>query len=216
MKIDYQQKLKPGPKFICTFSPATATSPKELNGLNIEITSNIIRRIQPSNAPLTNGRFIDNEFFSYGYSDENQSLKGYVHINDAGQIQVGCSIPTGVWGEFDKVWWPGVYEMPLINQANSLYHSLGEILNYQNQILVNAKLTDIGGTSFIATKKGSGEQPISIPIQINSFLFPGIQFKNSEKWEISKLIAAFDGFRKQMGVNPPSQFYLNHYSDHEN
>jgi hypothetical protein len=114
---------------------------------------------------------------------------------------------VGPWLEERDTWWPGTYELPLLEQLSE-NGPLRNLVGPRASSYVLMSLTEIDGTALVTESDNGIERPFRIPAGVDTIHFAPVCTGGPAEYWREALVAAFDRIRQLVGLRSARPFYL--------
>jgi len=204
---DVPAALQVGPKWVCQIIPREMTEGSAVP-LSPEHAASMLAHLRPANVPLTRVAAHADGWLASAATDVAGKCRAYACINDARAIEMVGMPGVGPWANERDTWWPGVYELPLLEQVSATDLPLSDLLVANGSTYVLMSLTEIDGTALVTESDDGIERPFRIPAGVDTIHFPAVcVVKPATHWR-EAFIVAFARIRQLVGLKTARPFYL--------
>ncbi|RQZ24972.1 hypothetical protein DIE16_34580 [Burkholderia sp. Bp9090] len=204
---DVPAALQGGPKWVCRIVPDHA--PRFCEGHRSAAgTAETLGRLKPANVALTDPVPSAGGWLARSSTDGAGRCRAYAHLG-ANRILEMVGMPgVGPWLDEHDTWWPGAYELPLLEQLSAKESPLRDLLGATAPAHLLMSLTEVDGTALVTESDDGIERPFRIPAGVDTIHFaPACICGPAAQWR-ETLVTAFDRVRHLVGLRSARPFYL--------
>jgi hypothetical protein len=198
--------LQAGPKWIARVSAAVENRKRWFDDPLPLAAKEQLLKLEPVNAVLKHISEHGDGYIATTDADGAGLYRGYATISVDRTIEMGGVLGVGVWGDAERSWWPGVYEVPMLKMLSNSLRSMLDLLMQGTTPELVMTLTDIDGTAILAEHEGM-ERPFRLPRGVNRLQFCPVRLDDAPSCR-SALTASFGRVRELVGIGNDKPFYL--------
>lgn len=168
----------------------------------------MLGRLKPANVALTDPVPSADGWLARASTDGAGRCRAYAHLG-ANRILEMVGMPgVGPWLDEHDTWWPGTYELPLLEQLSADESPLRNLLGATAPAHLLMSLTEVDGTALVTESDDGIERPFRIPAGVDTIHFEPVCIRGpAAQWRES-LVTAFDRVRHLVGLRSARPFYL--------
>ncbi|TGN98785.1 hypothetical protein PL79_007130 [Burkholderia sp. USMB20] len=204
---DVPAALQGGPKWVCRIVPDHA--PRSCEGHRSAAgTAETLGRLKPANVALTDPVPSAGGWLARSSTDGAGRCRAYAHLG-ANRILEMVGMPgVGPWLDEHDTWWPGAYELPLLEQLSANESPLRDLLGATAPAHLLMSLTEVDGTALVTESDDGIERPFRIPAGVDTIHFAPVRISGPVAQWRETLVTAFDRVRHLVGLRSARPFYL--------
>lgn len=200
--------MAPGPQWRCRVLPAAGVVGQPLSAWQRQQALALLAQLRPAGIALSqHASHPCGELFHSGASAAGQ-VHAYALLRSDRSVEMAATLPTGCWPPHAHAWWPGVYELPLLQQITPLLLPLAIALALPAPCSLQMTLLALQGSALIAKRQQGSEQVYPLPADIDRLELPPVRFDCFTAATRSALIHALDQVRACAGASSATAFYL--------
>lgn len=204
---DVPAALQDGPKWVCRIVPdqeprcgAEHRSAASMAG--------ILGRLKPANVPLTDPVASADGWLARSSTDRGGRCRAYAHVGADRILEMVGMPAVGPWLDERDTWWPGAYELPLLEQLSASGSPLRDLLGATASTHLLMSLTEVDGTALVTESDDGIERPFRIPAGVDTIHFAPVCIRGPAAQWRETLVTAFDRVRHLVGLRSTRPFYL--------
>ncbi|WP_244100459.1 hypothetical protein [Burkholderia ambifaria] len=168
----------------------------------------MLGRLKPANVVLTDPVPSAGGWLARSSSDGGGRCRAYAHLG-ADRILEMVGMPgVGPWLDEHDAWWPGAYELPLLEQLSAHESPLRDMLGATARAHLLMSLTEVDGTALVTESDDGIERPFRIPAGVDTIHFAPVCICGPVAHWRETLVTAFDRVRHLVGLRSARPFYL--------
>lgn len=199
--------LQDGPKWVCQIVPDEAAA-TDLAPMQFARAVEMMGRLKPTNVALTGHAVRADGWLTRSMLDVAGRCRAYAYLNADRTLEMVGMPGIGPWLAERDTWWPGAYELPLLEQLSATVIPLFAALGVTSSAHVLMSLTAIDGTALVTESDEGTERPFRIPSGVDTFHFLPVRIDGPAGQWREALLAAFDHVRQLVGLKSARPFYL--------
>jgi hypothetical protein len=204
---DVPTSLQEGPKWVCHIVPNNEAQ-KDVGAISPARVSATFGSLRPANISLTNSVEHEGSWFASSAHDESGRCRAYAHLGVDRTLEMVGMPGVGPWLDERDTWWPGAYELPLLEQLPTIVTPLLDLGDETGSAHLLMSLTAIDGTALVTESDDGIERPFRIPEGVDTVHFAPVCIGGPTVLWRGALIAAFDRVRHLVGLKSTRPFYL--------
>lgn len=162
---DVPAALQDGPKWVCRIVPDHARAPGE-GYRPATSAAGMLGRLKPANVVLTDPVPNADGWLARSSTDGFGRCRAYAHLG-ADRILEMVGMPgVGPWLDEHDTWWPGAYELPLLEQLSANDSPLRDLFGATAVTHLLMSLTEVDGTALVTESDDGIERPFRIPARV--------------------------------------------------
>lgn len=197
-----------GPKWVCQIVSESAEACTAPSDGQLAEARPWLEQLRPLNLRLGPCLVSGQALLASSGRDTAGRVGAYAQLAYDGAIEIVGTLPTGLWSREPCAWWPGSYEIPLVQQIETVYAPLLRALQPRTPSYLCMSLTGVQGSALIAKGQFGNERPYPLPPDVATLPLPPVCVEAFGADTRERLIAALDQVRVCAGVIPPHPFYL--------
>ncbi|MFD1557154.1 hypothetical protein ACFSHT_16250 [Paraburkholderia silviterrae] len=199
--------LQDGPKWVCQIVPSNETQ-SDVGAISSTRMAATFGSLKPANVSLTNCVEHEGGWLASSARDEAGRCRAYAHLGVDRTLEMVGMPGVGPWLDERDTWWPGAYELPLLEQLPAIVAPLLGLGDKTGSAYLLMSLTAIDGTALVTESDNGIERPFRIPGGVDTVHFSPVCIGGPMvRWR-GALIAAFDRIRHLVGLKSTRPFYL--------
>ncbi|WP_243771597.1 hypothetical protein [Burkholderia sp. D-99] len=201
--------LQDGPKWVCQIVPdgAVRTGVEPIPSARVV---ELLGRLKPANVALNGAAAHADGWLARSAPDAVGQCRAYAHLGADRTLEMVGMPGVGPWLAEGDTWWPGTYELPLLEHLSAtvppLYGLPGATEIASAHLLMS--LTAIDGTALVTESDDGIERPFRIPAGVDTIHFAPVRIDGPAPLWREALVAAFDRVRHLVGLKSTRPFYL--------
>ncbi|RBJ71534.1 hypothetical protein C3L29_035770, partial [Pseudomonas sp. MWU12-2534b] len=162
--------LQDGPKWVCRIVPDHTPRSRE-GHRSAASAAEILGRLKPASVVLTDPVPRAGGCPARPATDGAGRCRAYAHLG-ANRILEMVGMPgVGPWLDEHDTWWPGAYELPLLEQLAANESPLRDLLGATAPAHLLMSLTEVDGTALVTESDDGIERPFRIPAGVDTIHF---------------------------------------------
>ena len=198
--------LQDGPKWVCQIVPSEAQ--KDVGEISSTRVEAAFGTLKPANVSLTNCVEHEGSWLAASPYDETGRCRAYAHLGAGRTLEMVGMPGVGPWLDERDTWWPGAYELPLLEQLPTIVAPLLGLGDKTGSAHLLMSLTAIDGTALVTESDDGIERPFRIPGGVDTIHFAPVRIGGPAVLWRTALITAFDRIRQLVGLKSTRPFYL--------
>ncbi|WP_434664792.1 hypothetical protein P5W99_30240 [Paraburkholderia sp. A3BS-1L] len=198
--------LQDGPKWVCQIVPSEAQ--KDVGEISSARVEAAFGTLKPANVSLTNCVEHEGNWLAASPDDETGRCRAYAHLGVDRTLEMVGMPGVGPWLDERDTWWPGAYELPLLEQLPTIVAPLLGLGDKNGSAYLLMSLTAIDGTALVTESDDGIERPFRIPGGVDTIHFVPVRIGGPAVLWRAVLINAFDRIRHLVGLKSTRPFYL--------
>ncbi|AXF24895.1 hypothetical protein CUJ89_32210 [Burkholderia pyrrocinia] len=204
---DVPAALLEGPKWVCQIVSDCAVE-ADVEPTQAARAAEMLGRLRPANVALAGRVARASGWLARSVLDADDRCRAYAHLGTDRIIEMVGMPGVGPWLAERDTWWPGTYELPLLEQLPATVKPLLDVLGVTASAYLLMSLTAIDGTALVTESDDGIERPFRIPAGVDTIHFAPVCIDGpAEQWR-EALVAALDGVRRLVGLKSARPFYL--------
>ncbi|WP_233633267.1 MULTISPECIES: hypothetical protein [Burkholderia cepacia complex] len=168
----------------------------------------MLGRLKPANVVLTDPVPNADGWLARSSTDGFGRCRAYAHLG-ADRILEMVGMPgVGPWLDEHDTWWPGAYELPLLEQLSANDSPLRDLFGATAATHLLMSLTEVDGTALVTESDDGIERPFRIPAGVDTIHFAPVCICGPVAQWRETLVTAFDRVRHLVGLRSARPFYL--------
>ncbi|WP_346778395.1 hypothetical protein [Paraburkholderia sp. Tr-20389] len=180
----------------------------DLEPIRFARSAELLARLKPANVRLTHGATYSNGWLARSMPDTDGRCRAYVRLTTDRTIEMVGMPGVGRWVAEHHAWWPGTYELPLLEQLPVIIQPLLEQLGVRAPAHMLMSLTAIDGTALVTESDDGIERPFRIPSGVDTVHFAPVCIDGPATQWREAILATFDRVRHLVGLKSGRPFYL--------
>ncbi|WP_246637339.1 hypothetical protein [Burkholderia catarinensis] len=164
--------------------------------------------MKPANIVLTDPVPHVGGWLARSSTDRAGRCRAYAHLGEDSVLEMVGMPSAGPWLDERDTWWPGAYELPLLELLSAAAPSLPDPLGAAASAHILMSLTEIDGTALVTESDDGIERPFRIPAGVDTVHFTPVCIDGAAEHWRDMLVAAFDRVRRLVGIRSSRPFYL--------
>ncbi|MNT28681.1 hypothetical protein D3C72_1643860 [compost metagenome] len=144
----------------------------------------------------------------HAHPDTDGRVQAYALLRADRSVEMVAVLPTGCWPPHAHAWWPGVYEIPLLQQITPLLLPLAGALAQPTPCSLQMTLLALQGSALIAKRQQGSERAYPLPAGVDRIELPAVRLDGGDAERKRALIQALDQVRRCAGAGTATAFYL--------
>lgn len=199
--------LQEGPKWVCRIVPDPAQRSRE-GHRPAASAAGMLGRLKPANVVLTGAVPSAGGWLACSATDAVGRCRAYAHLGADRTLEMVGMPGVGPWLDERDTWWPGAYELPLLEQLSANASPLRELLGTTAAAHLLMSLTEVDGTALVTESDDGIERPFRIPAGVDTIHFAPVWIRGPVAQWRETLVSAFDRVRQLVGLRSARPFYL--------
>lgn len=195
--------LQDGPKWVCRIVPDHAQRSRDGHR-----SAGILCRLKPANVLLTDPVPSAGGWLARSSSDGGGRCRAYAHLGADWILEMVGMPGVGPWLDEHDTWWPGAYELPLLEQLSANESPLRDLLGATAPAHLLMSLTEVDGTALVTESDDGIERPFRIPAGVDTIHLEPVCIRGPVAQWRETLVTAFDRVRHLVGLRSARPFYL--------
>ncbi|RDJ97685.1 hypothetical protein [Paraburkholderia lacunae] len=204
---DVPAALQDGPKWVCRIVPDHAQRFRE-GHRSMASTVEMLGRLKPANVVLTDAAPSDVGSLVRSSTDGAGRCRAYAHLGADWILEMVGMPGVGPWLDEHDTWWPGAYELPLLEQLSANDSPLRDLFEATATAHLLMSLTEVDGTALVTESDDGIERPFRIPAGVDTIHFAPVCICGPVAQWRETLVTAFDRVRHLVGLRSARPFYL--------
>ncbi|MBR8167892.1 hypothetical protein KDX27_09235 [Burkholderia cenocepacia] len=204
---DSPAALQDGPKWVCHIVPAHAAQ-IGVDPIPSARAAQMLRRLKPANVALTDSISHAGGWLACSERDTAGRCRAYAHLGADWTLEMVGMPGAGPWLDERDTWWPGTYELPLLEQLTSTVTPLLDRAGATPFAHLLMSLTQVDGTAIVTESDNGTERPFRIPVGVDTLHFAPVCIGGAETLWREALVGVFDRVRNLVGLRSVRPFYL--------
>ena len=197
-----------GPQWHCQLLPAPGVAGGSLSAAQRQQARMLLQQLRPAGIALECYRpHAAGELF-HSRPDSAGRVQAYALLRHGQGVSMAATLPTGCWPPHAHAWWPGSYEIPLLQQVATLLLPLATVLALPTPCSLHMTLQTLQGSALIAKSRQGSEQAYPLPGGITHITLPAVNLDGFNAASKASLIQALDQVRICAGAATATAFYL--------
>lgn len=198
-----------GPQWHCQLLPSPGVAAGNLSAVQRQQARAMLQQLRPAGITLEQySPHPAGELF-HSRPDSAGRVQAYALLRHDGLgVEMAAVLPTGCWPPHAHAWWPGSYEIPLLQQVATLLLPLTAVLALPSPCSLRMKLQTLQGSALIAKSQQGSEQAYPLPPGMTHIILPAVCLNNFNADSKASLIQALDQVRMSAGAATATAFYL--------
>ncbi|MGU7771865.1 hypothetical protein ACV229_17055 [Burkholderia sp. MR1-5-21] len=204
---DVPAALQDGPKWVCRIVPGHLAQ-ADAEPIPSARVAEMIGNLKPANVALSAGIAHARGWLACSAADSAGRCRAYAHLGVDGTLEMVGMPGVGPWLAERETWWPGAYELPLLEQLPATVQPLLDVVGANACAHLLMSLTAIDGTALVTESDDGIERPFRIPAGVDTMHFDAVRIGGPVSQWREMLVAAFDRVRHLVGLKSARPFYL--------
>ncbi|ACA95902.1 MULTISPECIES: hypothetical protein [Burkholderia cepacia complex] len=204
---DVPTAMRDGPKWVCRIVPDHAQSSRE-GHRSMARTAEMLGRLKPASVVLTDAAPSDGGSLVRSSTDGAGRCRAYAHLCADRILEMVGMPAVGPWLDEHDAWWPGAYELPLLEQLSANDSPLHDLFGASATVHLLMSLTEVDGTALVTESDDGIERPFRIPAGVDTIHFAPVCIRGPAAQWRETLVTAFDSVRHLVGLRSTRPFYL--------
>jgi hypothetical protein len=204
---DVPTSLQDGPKWVCQIVPSNGAR-KPVGAIPPMRVETTFGSLKPANVSLTNCVEHEGSWLASSAHDEAGRCRAYARLGGDRTLEMVGMPGVGPWLDVRDAWWPGTYELPLLEQLSTIVAPLLGLRDKTGSAYLLMSLTAIDGTALVTESDDGIERPFRIPEGVDTIHFAPVRIGGPAVLWRAALITAFDRVRHLVGLKSTRPFYL--------
>lgn len=200
--------MPPGPQWRCRLLPAAGVVGHALSAWQRQQALALLQQLRPAGIALAAPVPHPAGLLCPAHPGADGRVPAYALLRSDRSVEMAAVLPTGCWPPHAHAWWPGVYEIPLLQQLTPLLLPLAGVLALPAPCSLQMTLLALQGSALIAKRQQGSEQVYPLPADIDQLELPPVSFDYFTAASRSALIHALDQVRSCAGAHAATAFYL--------
>lgn len=200
--------MPPGPQWRCRLLPAPGVAGQPLSTLQRQHALALLQQLRPAGITLAPPVPHPAGLCCHAAADADGRVPAYALLRGDRSVEMVAVLPTGYWPPHAHAWWPGVYEIPLLQQITPLLLPLADALALPAPCSLQMTLLALQGSALIAKRQQGSERAYPLPPGVDRIELPAVRLDGFDAERRRALIQALDQVRRGAGAGTATAFYL--------
>ena len=201
--------MPPGPQWHCQLLPAPGVASGSLSAAQRQQARALLQQLRPAGITLEQHRpqHPAGELY-HSRPDSTGRVQAYALLRSGQGVEMAAVLPSGCWPPHAHAWWPGSYEIPLLQQVATLLLPLAAVLALPAPCTLRMTLQALQGSALIAKSRQGSEQAYPLPPGMTHIALPAVSLDDFNAASKASLVQALDQVRIRAGAATATAFYL--------
>lgn len=200
--------MPPGPQWRCRLLPAPGVAGHPLPAAQRQHALALLQQLRPAGITLAPPVPHPAGLCCHAAADADGRVPAYALLRGDCSVEMVAVLPTGYWPPHAHAWWPGVYEIPLLQQITPLLLPLADALALPAPCSLQMTLLALQGSALIAKRQQGSERAYPLPPGVDRIELPAVRLDGFDAERRRALIQALDQVRRCAGAGTATAFYL--------
>lgn len=200
--------MPPGPQWRCRLLPAPGVAGEPLSAAQRQHAQALLQQLRPAGIALAAPVPHPAGLLCHARPAADGRVQAYALLRSDRSVEMAAVLPTGCWPPHAHAWWPGVYEIPLLQQLTPLLLPLAGALALPAPRSLQMTLLALQGSALIAKHRHGSERAYPLPPGVDRIALPPVALDHCNDDFRSALIRALDQVRLCAGAGAVTAFYL--------
>lgn len=200
--------MPPGPQWRCRLLPAPGVAGQPLSAAQRQHALALLQQLRPAGITLAPPVPHPAGLCCHAAADADGRVPAYALLRGDRSVEMVAVLPTGYWPPHAHAWWPGVYEIPLLQQITPLLLPLADALALPAPCSLQMTLLALQGSALIAKRQQGSERAYPLPPGVDRIELPAVRLDGFDAERRRALIQALDQVRRGAGAGTATAFYL--------
>ncbi|RQS71614.1 hypothetical protein DID96_12895 [Burkholderia sp. Bp8963] len=204
---DVPAELQDGPKWMCLIVPGQAVR-AGAEPISSARAAAMLGRLRPANVALTDSAAHAGGWLARSAPDTAGRCRAYARLDADRTLEMVGMPAVGPWCDERYTWWPGAYELPLLEQLSAIVPPLLDQPGPTAFAHLLMSLTAIDGTALVTESDDGIERPFRIPAGVDTIHFAPVCIDGPAIGWRDAVVDSFDRVRQLVGLKSARPFYL--------
>lgn len=200
--------MPPGPLWHCQLLPAPGVAGGSLSAAQRQQARALLQQLRPAGITLEQYSPHPAGELYHSRPDCSGRAQAYALLRPGQGVEMAAVLPTGCWPPHAHAWWPGSYEIPLLQQVATLLLPLAAVLALPAPFSLRMTLQALQGSALIAKSRQGSEQAYPLPPDMTHITLPAVRLDGFNTASKASLVQALDQVRIRAGAATATAFYL--------